>query len=76
MNDSQETLNRIEAKVDATQKQVGEIHVTVFGAQGQGGLLRDHAEIKNRVEKHETKLVKIFTAVAIGLLAIEIWLRK
>jgi hypothetical protein len=34
-----------------TNQKVGEMHTTIFGAQGQGGLIREHREFKEKTAK-------------------------
>lgn len=46
-----------------TNEKVGQIHTTIFGAEGQGGILRDVAELKKHKEE-----INNFKAKAIGVL--------
>jgi len=41
-----------------TNQKVGEMHTTIFGAQGQGGLIRDHKEFKAITESELARLNK------------------
>lgn len=41
-----------------TNQKVNEMHTTIFGAQGQGGLLREHREFKQATEGEISKLQK------------------
>jgi len=41
-----------------TNQKVGEMHTTIFGAQGQGGLLREHREFKESTQEELAMLQK------------------
>ena len=41
-----------------TNQKVNEMHTTIFGAQGQGGLLREHKEFKESTLEELTLLQK------------------
>ena len=56
MNDEQ--LSELIRNSRDTNQKVGEMHTTLFGAQGQGGLLRDHKDFKHETEMELTELQK------------------
>jgi len=61
-----------------TNQKVGEMHTTIFGAQGQGGLLREHREFKEEtieelsiLQKHREEMAtfKAKLVLVVGLVA-------
>ncbi len=50
-NMEKELLSKLLETTEDTNKKVGEMHTTIFGAQGQGGLLREHKEFKEATEE-------------------------
>lgn len=61
-----------------TNQKVGEMHTTIFGAQGQGGLLREHKEFKGStmeelalLQKHreEMSTFKAKLVLVVGIVA-------
>lgn len=65
MNDEQFTDLR--EMMRDTHEKVGQIHTTVFGVEGQGGLVREVAELKKHKEEMTTfkaKLLGMVTAAS------------
>jgi hypothetical protein len=61
-----------------TNQKVNEMHTTIFGAQGQGGLLREHREFKEStleelalLQKHreEMSTLKAKLVLVVGIVA-------
>ena len=61
-----------------TNQKVNEMHTTIFGAQGQGGLLREHREFKEEtleelalLQKHreEMSTLKAKLVLVVGIVA-------
>ena len=48
---SDEMLSELIRNSRDTNQKVGEMHTTIFGAQGQGGLIRDHQDFKAKTTK-------------------------
>ncbi len=58
-----------------THRQVGQIHTTIFGAEGQGGMIREHREFRARTEaelealrKHKEE-INLFKAKLVAVVA-------
>ena len=51
MGMSDEMLSELIRNSRDTNQKVGEMHTTIFGAMGQGGLIRDHSEFKEKTRK-------------------------
>lgn len=72
-NMEKELLSKLIETTEDTNRKVGEMHTTIFGAQGQGGLIRDHKEFKALTEKELEGLKKhkeeinLFKAKMLGM---------
>ena len=73
MND--ELLSELIRNSRDTNQKVGEMHTTIFGAHGQGGLIREHHEFKTRTEaelealrKHREE-INLFKAKLVAVVA-------
>ena len=73
-----DNLNELETLLRETHRQVGQIHTTIFGAEGQGGIIREHREFRARTElelqalrrhKEEINLFKAKLVAVVGVVA-------
>lgn len=59
-----------ERKIDTIAEKVSQIHHTMFGVEGQGGVLRDITELKKHRDEMKGLMAKIFGAlIVIGSVA-------
>lgn len=74
MND--DTISELIRITQETNQKVGEMHTTIFGAQGQGGLIREHREFKEKtveelrvLQKHREDMA-IFKAKLVAVVGV------
>jgi len=58
MGMNEDYLSELIANSRETNQKVSEMHTTIYGAQGQGGMLREHQEFKVKTEKELEQLQK------------------
>ena len=63
-----------ERKLDKSATKVGQIHSTIFGVEGQGGMLRDHRDFTEETHREISLLrrnseeLNTFKAKALGVI--------
>lgn len=58
-----EQFNDLREMTRETHNKVGQIHTTIFGAEGQGGVLRDVADLKKHKEEMNAFKAKLLGMV-------------